>query len=1088
MTRLTAIDNLSRWRNVGPFRGGRVVTVAGSYHDENTFYFGAVAGGVWKSTDAGTYWRPISDGFLKTSSVGALAVAPSDSNVIYAGTGETTIRIDVSHGDGVYRSTDAGVTWAHVGLKETRHIGRIRVHPTDPDVAWVAAFGHAFGPNPERGVFKTEDGGKSWRHVLFVSDRAGAVDLSIDERNPRIVYATIWEAYRNFWQISSGGPESGLWRSLDGGDTWQDIARNQGLPDGTLGKLAVAASPARSGRVWALIEHTTKGGLYRSDDYGVTWELTSDNQNLLSRAWYYTHITADPVDPERMYVNNLDFYLSDDGGRTFTDIVTPHGDNHDLWIDPKNPRRMIQGNDGGANVSVDAGQTFSTIYNQPTAQFYHLGVSNEEPYRIYGTQQDNSSLAVPAWTNTSSITWQQVYDAGTGESGYVVVKPDDPDIIYVGAIGSSPGGGNALQRYDRRTDQIRLITSWPESKTGLGGKALKQRFAWTYPIVISPFDVNTIYIGGERVYRSTDEGQSWHAISPDLTRAVPETLEPSGGPVNKDAVGAEIYATVFAFIESPHERGTFWAGSDDGLIHISRDGGASWQDVTPPQFPEWTMVSGIEPHPTDPATVYVAATRYKTDDYAPYLFVTRDYGATWSSISDGIPADEFTRVIRADPEVAGLLYVGTELGVHVSTDDGATWAPLQLNLPVSPIHELLVKGTDLIAGTHGRAIWILDDLTPLRELARSGAPSGVHLMPPRDTLRILPGIDWTGNVPTTTNYVGRTPGAFTVKTDTDGQTVRTWLDVGENPPKGAIVTYHLTETPADPLTLTFRKADGTEVRRFTSRTGEDGTIPDTLRAPAAPGWNRFTWDLMWAPATKVEGDDALAKGSFEGPFVAPGDYTITLKVGETELTQPFRVVKPSNRPASQADLDAQEALLLTIHRQIDRTCVALNRMRDLRGQLSAWAKRAGGIDGAGGFASAATSLHDEVKAIESELAVPDLRAGWGDRNNAGTRLLDQLSGIAPAVQLGDYRPTDQAAEATDEAVAAIEDVIARFEALVADRVAALNGQAAAAGLGSVALVSGRAAPAAPTSSDDPATDARSGGTVEGNEASPALSR
>ena len=1082
MARLQDINGLSRWRQAGPFRGGRVVTVAGSYHDQNTFYFGAVAGGVWKTTDAGLYWKPVSDGFFTTSSVGAVAVAQSDSNVIYAGTGETTIRIDVSHGDGVYRSTDAGTTWTHVGLKETRHIGKIRVHPGNPDVAWVAAFGHAFGPNPERGVFKTEDGGQSWRHVLFVSDKAGAVDLSVDESNPRVIYATVWEAYRNFWQISSGGPESGLWRSLDGGETWQDISRNQGLPEGTFGKIAVAASPARTGRVWALVEHTTKGGLYRSDDYGVTWEQVSDNQNLVSRAWYYVHLTADPVDPERIYVNNLDFYRSDDGGRTFIDIVTPHGDNHDLWIDPKNPLRMIQGNDGGANVSVDGGQTFSTIYNQPTAQFYHLGVSNEEPYHIYGTQQDNSSLAIPSWTNTSTITWQHAYDAGSGESGYVVVKPDDPDVIYVGAIGSSPGGGNALQRYDRKTDQIRLITSWPETKTGLGGKALKQRFAWTYPIVVSPHDVNTIYIGGDKVYRSTDEGQSWEAISPDLTRAVPETLEPSGGPVNKDAVGAEIYATVFALIESTHEHGVLWAGSDDGLIHLSRDGGGSWQDVTPPQFLEWTMVSGIEPSPTDPATVYLAATRYKTDDYQPYLFVTRDYGASWTRINDGIPDDEFTRVIRADPERAGLLYAGTELGVHVSTDDGNSWSPLQLNLPVTPIHDLIVKGTDLIAGTHGRSIWILDDLTPIRQLAAGIPAATTFLMPPRDTLRILPGIDWTGNSTNSANYIGRTPGAYTVNVDTNGLATRAYLDVGENPPRGAIITWFLPTKPVEAITLTFANAIGTEVRRFTSRTADDPTIATELRVPAEAGWNRFVWDLKWGPVTKVEGDDPVASETIPGPFVAPGDFTVTLRSGDTALVQGFRVVKPSNRPATKEDLDAQEALLLKIHRELDRTAVTLNRMRDLRDQLAGWSKRAAGRSDATAFIAAADQLREQVLEIERTIAVPDQRPGWGDRNNDGSRLMAQLAGVAPAVQLGDYRPTDQAEELTDELIAAIEMAIGRFDQLVADAVPSLNTQAAEAGLGIIAVLTGSAAQ--PASESEPGATVTTGGTGEGHEVTP----
>ena len=485
------VDGLLRWRCIGPFRGGRVVAVAGSYHDRNTFYFGAVAGGVWKTTDAGTYWRCVTDGFLETSSVGALAVAPSDSNVLYAGTGESTIRIDVSHGDGVYKSTDAGRTWANVGLRDTRHIGKIRVHPQNPDLVWVAALGHAFGPNPERGVFKSDDGGQTWRRVLHVSDKAGAVDLSLDPTNPRVLYAAIWEAFRSPWQISSGGPDSGLWRSTDGGETWTDLTRHPGLPAGILGKIGVAASPARAGRVWALFEHEKEGGLYRSDDHGDTWEKVSDDQKLISRAWYYMHLTADPQDAETVYVNNLDFWKSTDGGRTFVEIATPHGDNHDLWIDPRDNRRMVQGNDGGACVSVDGGRTFSTIFNQPTAQFYHLAVDTREPYTVYGTQQDNSSVAVPSRANHAAITWADGFIAGTGESGYIAVRPDDPDIVYVGAIGSSPGGGNALQRYNRRTDQIRLITTWPEVMGGYGASEDRHRFAWTYPIVISPHDPNT---------------------------------------------------------------------------------------------------------------------------------------------------------------------------------------------------------------------------------------------------------------------------------------------------------------------------------------------------------------------------------------------------------------------------------------------------------------------------------------------------------------------------------------------------------------------------------------------------------------------
>lgn len=1024
-------DGLLRWRCIGPVRGGRVVAVAGSYDDPNTFYFGAVAGGVWKTTDGGVYWRPVSDGFFTTSSVGALAVAASDSNVIYAGTGESTIRIDVSHGDGVYKSTDAGKTWANVGLRDTRHIGKVRVHPENPDVVWVAALGHAFGTNSERGVYKSVDGGANWKQVLFVSDKAGAVDLSVDETNPRILYATIWEAFRSPWMISSGGPDSGLWRSVDGGETWQDISRNPGLPAGTLGKLAVAASPAKAGRVWTLIEHTTEGGLYRSDDHGDNWEKVCDNQNLVSRAWYYIHLTADPGDADTVWVNNLDFWKSTDGGKTFEEYATPHGDNHDLWIDPANPRRLIQGNDGGACVSYDGAVTFSTIYNQPTAQFYHLGIDNREPYTVYGTQQDNSSIGVPSRVNHAAITWQDSFIAGTGESGYVVPKPDDPDVIFVGAIGSSPGGGNALQRYDRRTDQIRLVTSWPESMRGSGAGEARERFNWTYPIVISPHDPNTIYVGGDRVLRSTNEGHSWEPISPDLTRADPETLKVSGGPVNKDAVGAETYATVYAFIESPHEAGVYWAGSDDGLIHISRDGGDSWQNVTPPDLPEWTTISGIEPSPFDPATVYVAATRYKLDDYRPYLYVTRDYGDHWTRIDSGIPEDDFTRVIRCDPAKPGLLYAGTETGVYVSFDDGGNWRRFQLNLPVSPVYELLIKGNDLVAGTHGRSIWILDDRTPLHDVA--DVPAGEpYLFAPDTTERWLPGIDWSGAVKATTNYLQSRPGGYVVATTPDGETVRTFLDAGENAPRGAIITYSLPEAadPASPITLSFAKATGEEVRTFTSRTSDDKTPAKERRVPANAGWNRFVWDLRYAPATKIAGSDPPSEVTIEGPIVAPGDYTVTLKVGDAEQSQPLTIVKAANRPASQADLLAQEDLLLRIHRQVERTVQAINRMRDLRAQLDGWSKRTKEREGAESVAAAADALREQILEIEKTLLVPDLRSGWADSLNAGLKLLDKLSELSDPVALGDYPPTE-AAEAVFEMITEqVEAEVSRFEALI----------------------------------------------------------
>lgn len=1047
MSKVGNLEGLLRWRCIGPFRGGRVVAVSGSYNEPNTFYFGATAGGIWKTIDDGRFWRNVSDGFLTTSSIGAIQVAPSDSNVIYAGSGETTIRIDVSHGDGVYKSVDAGKTWQNIGLRDTRAIGKIRIHPDNPDIVWVAALGHPFGPNKERGVFKSENGGKDWRQVLYVSDKAGAIDLSLDATNPRILYASIWEAYRNFWQISSGGPDSGLWQSTDSGETWVKISQRHGLPVGILGKIGVTASPARPGRVWTLIEHATEGGLYRSDDYAETWQKVSDNQNLLSRAWYYTHVTADPVDPDTVYVNNLSFYKSTDAGKTFVEIPTPHGDNHDLWIDPRNNQRMIQGNDGGANISLNGGFSFSSIYNQPTAQFYHLATDNREPYTVFGTQQDNSSVAVPSRSTGTVITWADCYIAGTGESGYIAVRPDNPDILYVGAIGSSPGGGNSLQRYDHKTRQIRLITTWPESMRGHGAEDAKYRFAWTYPIVISPHDPNMLYISGNIVFKSTNEGQSWQPISPDLTRADPETLKPSGGPVNKDAVGAEVYATVFAFAESPLQKGLLWAGSDDGLLHLSRDGGANWQNITPPDLPEWTLISCIEPSPFEAGTAYVAGTRYKLDDYHPYLYVTRDFGATWQRIDDNLPEYDFTRVIRTDPARQGLLFAGTETGVYISFNDGKDWQPLQLNLPVSPVFELLVKGSDLIAGTHGRSIWILDDLQPLRELTEDISEEPAHLFAPRDTIRVLPGVEWSKPVEDKTNYFTHGGGAYLGRTTPDGEKINSYLDAGENPPNGAIITYRLDKTPSEPLLLTFKDAQGQEIASFSSRKSDDPAISKERRAPAQSGWNRFVWNLRHTSATKIEGTDPAAEATIEGPMVAPGNYTVTLKAGGTELSQPFKVVKPSNLPATQADLEAQHDLLLRIHHQLNRTTQNINRMRGLRSQLEGWSKRAAELKETPELVEEAKALSQKVLGVEKTLLVPDLRAGWADGINNGSRLFEKLDDLTGAVALGDYRPTDAAELVFQELKEQIETQLAIFHKLLTEELAGFNQKLKAAPVG-----------------------------------------
>ena len=973
------LDNIGRWRCIGPFRGGRVVTVAGHPTELGTFYFGACAGGVWKTEDAGQYWQCISDGYFNTSSVGALAVSQVDPNVIYAGMGEATIRIDVSHGDGVYKSTDAGRSWHHIGLGDTRHIGKIRIHPDDPDTVFVAALGHAFGRNQQRGVFRSTDGGANWEQVLFVSDKAGAVDLSIDQTNPRIIYASIWEAYRSFHMMSSGGEDSGIWRSTDGGDTWQNISSSKGLPTGILGKVGIAASPAQAGRVYALIEHA-EGGMYRSDDHGDSWKFVARNNDIISRAWYYMHLTPDPQDPDTVYVNNLRFWKSIDGGRTYAMIGTPHGDNHDLWIDPKNPKRMVQGNDGGACVSFNGGASWSTIFNQPTAQFYHVAADNRDPYFVYGTQQDNSSVAVPSRNEKSSLMWMDGFIAGSGESGYIAVKPDDDDIIFVGAIGSSPGGGNCLQRYDHGSKQLRLVTTWPETTSGEAAADSKYRFAWTYPIVFSPHDHDTLYIGGDHIFRSTDEGHSWQPISPDLTRADPATLQVTGGPVNREGASAEVYATVFALAESPQLQGVIWAGSDDGLVHITKDNGETWVDITPVDMPEWSMVSTLELSPSDPATCYLAAIRYKHDDYAPYLYKTDDYGQNWTRINDGIADDDFTRVIRCDPERAGLLYAGTETGVYISFDDGARWRRFQLNLPVTPIHDLLVKNGDLIAATHGRSFWILDDLTRLHQLVDELEDCAALLLKPRDSQRILESIDGRRLVDQPGKTYQSSTGisaAYTHKSTPENVVERTFLDSGENLSRGVLVTYFLKESPEAKIRLSIADADGNLLREFTSMADEDRQKqkdkPDKsiVYLTANGGWNRFVWDMRLPTSPALNGKDPQFE-RMPGPTVTPGTYQLTLQVGDETQTQPLNLIKDATSSASEEELQKQFDLLMQIYQLYSQATGTINTMRRYRTQVSGLAERLSqGADHAG-IGKKATALSERVFEIEKGIFIPDL--------------------------------------------------------------------------------------------------------------------
>jgi len=1051
------------FRCIGPSRGGRVVAVAGDSQHPAVYYFGAVAGGVWKTEDAGTTWRNISDGYLEASAVGALAVSDSDPAVIYAGMGESTIRIDVSPGDGVYRSSDSGNTWRHCGLSDTGHIGEIRIHPKNPDTVWVAALGHAFGPNEERGVFRTHDGGHTWDKVLYVSDKAGAVDISFDPRSPDVIYTTMWETHRNFWELSSGGPDSGIWKSTDGGDTWVDITRKPGLPqEAIIGKVGVAASPVKTGRVWALVESSEDPGLYRSEDFGETWTLVSDQQDLRYRPWYYMHVFADPMDADTVYVNNLQMWRSEDGGLTFARIATPHGDNHDLWIDPRDNHRMIQSHDGGANVSFNGGESWSTIYNQLTAQFYTVATDNREPfYHVYGTQQDNSSVAVPSGTNVDAIVWSDCYPAGTGESGYVAVHPDNDDLLFVGAVGSSPGGGGSLQRYDHRSGQIQLVNVWPELHGGIGPGELQYRFAWTFPILFSPHDSNVLYTGGNFVFRSTDEGHSWEPISPDLSRNDPEKLQASGGPITKDTSGAEHYCTVFTLRESLHEPGVLWAGTDDGLVHVSRNGGETWEDVTPPGLPEWSFVRTVEPSPHEPATLYVAATKYKLDDYRPYLFKTTDYGKTWEPIvgagPGAIPDNDFVRVIRADPVRRGLLYVGTETGLYVSMDDGANWSRWKSNLPVTPVYDLQVKGTDLVVGTHGRSFWILDDLTPLYQFDNEG-DGGPRLFKPPRAWRVLPDLfePWTST--DGKDYalgLGRAATFVASKTET-GQVHRKILDAGESPPRGVVIKYYLDsdwsdaadDDAATSLSLALLDGDGDLVREFFPKPrGWDKRTEDEKGYEPGPwisvhaGANKFMWDLRHEGSTRVMGNK-VADEANQGPLVLPGQYRVELRMkgsdgSERVLAETFEVVNDPRAGAAHQDLQEQLDVLLRIRDEVSAAHQGVIRLREVRRQVAHWrGKLEAGGSHSDGLAKA-VALLEALDAIEDQLIVPGQHKDTFGLNQR-SRLNEKLASLISVVSSADAKPTKQSVELIDLHSRQIDEQLAKLDSLLEADVVEFN--------------------------------------------------
>lgn len=1020
-TDLTRMTDL-RYRCIGPTRGGRATTVTGVPSDPGTFYMGSTGGGVWKTTDYGQSWRNVSDGFFESASIGAMRVAPADHDTIYVGTGSDGLRSNVITGRGMYKSTDAGRTWSFIGLRNAGQIGAVEIHPGDANLVYVAVIGQAFGKSEERGVYRTKDGGVTWDRIKFVNEHAGCVDLAMDPTNPRILYATFWRILRTPYSLESGGEGSTLWKSADGGESWTELTGNRGLPKGTLGIMGITVSPSNPDNLYCIIE-AEKGGVFRSRDGGKTWRETNNERSLRQRAWYYTRIFADPQDEDVVYVLNVGFHRSKDGGRTFGRISVPHGDNHDLWIDPADPKRMIQSNDGGANVSFDGGRTWTPQDTQPTAQMYRVSVDNAFPYRLLGGQQDNSAVRIRSRSafgrRISERDWEPT--AG-GESGHVVAQPGNPDVVYGGSYGGT------LARVDHATGERRSVHVWPDNPMGWGAAELRYRFQWNFPLFFSPHDPRKLYTAANVLFRTTDEGQSWQELSPDLTRDDETKMGPSGGPITKDNTSVEYYGTIFAAFESPHEEGVIWCGSDDGLVQLTRDDGGSWTDVTPPDLPEWTQVNCLEPHPTEPGGCYLAGTRYKLDDFEPYLFKTLDYGANWERIDAGIERDHFTRALRADPGRAGLLYAGTERGVYVSFDDGASWRSLQLDLPIVPVTDLAVKEGDLVAATQGRGYWILDDLSSLHQFEPE-QPGTVHLYQPRPALRV----------------------GMRRRDETVG--------AGANPLGGAVFSYLLPEVApgaeAPEVELEILEADGTPVRSFTAQPAEGSDPPplpphlsdDPRQLPTEKGFNRFAWNLRYPGAEKFP-KMILWAGNLSGPRAVPGTYRARLTVGDETREVEFELRPDPRSSASLEDLRAQFEFLSQVRDDLTRAHRAIRRLRDTKAQLADIAKRLGGDGAYEAIVPRAQELKDELGEIEKVL-YQTKNESRQDPLNFPIRLTDKLAGVRSSADVGDWRPTAQAYAVRAMLAEAIDTELGKLETIWEQELPAFNGLAADAGVPAV---------------------------------------
>lgn len=951
------------WRNIGPNRGGRSLGSAGSPGRPNEYYFGATGGGLWKTVDGGTEWKAVTDGQVTSSSVGAVAVAETNPDIVYIGMGEVQLRGSITQGDGVYKTKDGGKTWRHMGLKETQAVARIRIHPTNPDIVYVAALGHPYGDNEERGVFRSTDGGNTWDKVLYVGPKAGAVDLIIDRNNPKVLYASTWEVQRKAWKMWGGGGDSKLWKSTDGGDTWTDLTSNSGMPAPPIGKIGVTVSPADSNRVWAIVE-ANEGGVFRSDDGGKTWERTNDKRKLRQRAFYYSRIYADPWDKETVYCLNTGFYKSTDGGKTFdTTIKVPHGDNHDLWIDPNNPDRMVNSNDGGGNVSINGGKSW-TEQDYVTTQFYHVMTTSDVPYHVAGAQQDNSTLAMPSdgWDHRQARGpnhgWY--YAVGGGESGWITQHPENKDIFYAGSQGA------LLTRYDRSNGQSRDIQVYPRFFSGEPASALPERWQWTFPIMFAPQDSNIMYTCSQHVWKTTNDGQSWKKISPDLTYADPETLGKTGGVITMDMNGPEIYATVFALAPSSHDINTIWAGSDDGKIHITRDSGKNWEDITPKDLPKFSRVSIIDESKHRPGTLFIAANRYQVDDRQPYVFKTHDYGKTWTKIINGIEDGHFARAVREDPVRQGLLFLATEHGVYFSMNDGKLWQSLQLELPDTPIRDLVVKDNDLVLGSHGRGFWILDDIQPLRQYKPEMKNLAAILFEPTDAIRGI---------------------------------------------SEASIQYYLKE---EQDTITFEVLDTNDklINTFTGskpKYEEDPDLPwwqkgGSSKPTTAKGINTFSWDLRYPGATDFEGMIIWSARPQRGPKAPIGSYKIRMKTKGYEKTYSFEVqMDPNLKGITKEDLDEQFELSNKIMQKTSTTNETVIRIREMKAHINAAKEKISSAD----FKKTMIPFLEKVSEVEEELYQVKNQSNQ-DPLNFPIKLNNRLASLRRSMENGEAKPTDGA--------------------------------------------------------------------------------